>query len=408
MSHSANSLHPEPVYRWVIVISSAIMLAIAMGMMVNGFSVFFIPLFDEFGWQRGSVSLINFAGLMGLALGGIVMGRIADRTTTRTVCMAGALILGLCILASAWAQELWQFYTLFFLAGFMGAGALFTPLIANVGNWFKIGPGLALGIASAGQALGQGGVPFGTAVMIGAVGWRSTLMWLGVIALVTLIPLAMLIRQPPKQPKQHLQNNAPDEDQSPTPLSPNTTTAWLSIAVVFCCICMSVPLMHLVPLIQDRGIALEDAGSVIFIMLLVAIGGRLFFGKLADMIGAVQAYMIASLWQTVLVFGFVQFETLKAFYIFAIIYGFGYAGVMTSILVCVRVMTPLSRRATTLGVVTLFGWAGHGIGGFQGGYFFDLTGNYTLTYANAAGAGIINLIIVGSLYLTINRHRQTC
>ncbi len=381
------------------------MLAIAMGMMVNGFSVFFVSLFDEFGWQRGSVSLINFAGLMGLALGGIVMGRIADRTTTRTVCLAGALILGLCILASAWAQELWQFYALFFLAGLMGAGALFTPLIANVGNWFRIGPGLALGIASAGQALGQGGVPFVAAVMIGAVGWRSTLMWLGVIALVTLIPLAMLIRQPPKQPKQHLQNNAPDEDQSPTPLPPNTTTAWLSIAVVFCCICMSVPLMHLVPLIQDRGIALEDAGSVIFIMLLVAIGGRVFFGKLADMIGAIQAYMIASLWQTVLVFGFVQFETLNAFYIFAIIYGFGYAGVMTSILVCVRVMTPLSRRATTLGVVGLFGWVGHGIGGFQGGYFFDRTGDYTLTYTNAAGAGIINLIIVGSLYLTINRHR---
>ncbi len=381
------------------------MLAIAMGIMVNGFSVFFISLFDEFGWQRGSVSLINFAGLMGLALGGIVMGRIADRTTTRTVCLAGALILGLCILASAWAQELWQFYALFFLAGLMGAGALFTPLIANVGNWFRIGPGLALGIASAGQALGQGGVPFVAAVMIGAVGWRSTLMWLGVIALVTLIPLAMLIRQPPKQPKQHLQNNAPDEDQSPTPLPPNTITAWLSIAVVFCCICMSVPLMHLVPLIQDRGIALEDAGSVIFIMLLVAIGGRVFFGKLADMIGAIQAYMIASLWQTVLVFGFVQFETLNAFYIFAIIYGFGYAGVMTSILVCVRVMTPLSRRATTLGVVGLFGWVGHGIGGFQGGYFFDLTGDYTLTYTNAAGAGIINLIIVGSLYLTINRHR---
>ncbi len=163
--------------------------------------------------------------------------------------------------------------------------------------------------------------------------------------------------------------------------------------------------MHLVPMIQDRGIALEDAGSVIFIMLLVAIGGIVFFGKLADMIGAIQAYMIASLWQTVLVFGFVQHETLNAFYIFAIIYGFGYAGVMTSILVCVTVMTPLSRRATALGVVTLFGWVGHGIGGFQEGYFFDLTGDYTLTYANAAGVGIMNLIIVGSLYITISRRR---
>ncbi len=47
----------------------------------------------------------------------------------------------------------------------------------------------------------------------------------------------------------------------------------------------------------------------------------------------------------------------------------------------------LSRRAWALGIVTMFGWLGHGIGGYQGGYFFDMTGNYSLTYANAAIAG---------------------
>lgn len=40
---------------------------------------------------------------MGLALGGIVMDRVADHTTTRRVCLVGAVILGLCILASAHA-----------------------------------------------------------------------------------------------------------------------------------------------------------------------------------------------------------------------------------------------------------------------------------------------------------------
>ncbi len=171
---------------------------------------------------------------------------------TRKVCLFGALVLGLCILAAAWAQTLWQFYILFFLAGFLGAGSLFAPLIANVGNWFKYGAGLALGIASAGQALGQGGVPFATAVLIGAMGWRDTLTTIGVITLAALIPLAMLIRQPPKH---------------------------------------------------------------------------------------------------------------------------------------------------------LFGWIGHGIGGYQGGYFFDLSGGYTVTYANASLAGVINLIIVGSLYITIVRRK---
>ena len=134
MSETSEQIAPEPAYRWVIVFASAVMLAVAMGMMVNGISAFFIPLNEEFGWQRGAISAINLSGLMGLSVGGIVMGRLADQTNTRSVCLLGATVLGICILASAWANELWQFYSLYFVAGFLGAGALFSPLMANVGN----------------------------------------------------------------------------------------------------------------------------------------------------------------------------------------------------------------------------------------------------------------------------------
>jgi MFS family permease len=398
-------LESESSYRWVVVAASAVMLAVSMGLMVNGISVFLIPLNEEFGWQRGSVSLINFSGLVGLAFGGILMGRVADRTTTRRVCLLGATVLGLCILAAARAQSLWQFYLLFFVGGFLGAGSLFAPLIANVGNWFKKGAGLAVGIAAAGQALGQGGVPFGAAILIGAMGWRGALTTLGMIMLIVLIPLAMLIRQPPTSASASSERASIEDDQSPVPLETNTVVAWLAIAVLFCCICMSVPLMHLVPLIQDRGIPLEEAGSVLFLMLVVAILGRVAFGKLADMIGALKAYWIASLWQTVLVYYFVQLETLDSYYVFAVIFGFGYAGVMTGLLVCVRVLTPFSRRASALGIVLFFAWLGHGIGGYQGGFFFDLSGGYTLPFANAALAGTINLVLVGALYFTIKGRR---
>ena len=399
---------PEPVYRWVIVSASALMLALSMGMMVNGTSVFFIPLFEEFGWQRGAVSLINTSGLAGLAIGGILMGRIADKTPIRRVILVGAVVIGLCMLGALQASALWQLYALFFIAGFLGAGAIFAPLIANVGNWFKTGSGLALGIASAGQALGQGGMPYVMALLIGALGWRDALLSVGLTMLVLLISLAMLIKQPPKYTTSSDTVAADDllADTGDTGLiAPNAIALWLGAAAILCCTCMAVPLMHLVPLMQDRGISLEDAGSVLFVMLIVAIAGRIAFGKLADMIGAIRAYWIASCFQTVLVFFFIQIDTLYGYYIFAVIYGFGYAGVMTGILVCVRVLTPLSNRASVLGIVLFFAFMGHAIGGYQGGFFFDLTGNYTLTYANAAFAGILNLILIGALYITTNRRR---
>ena len=401
-NNGAGAEHP---YRWVIVGASAIMMAFGIGLISAGITAFIIPLHAEFGWQRGAVSFINTAGLVGVALGGIVMGRMADRTSARRAGLIGAVSLGLSLLAAARADALWQFFGLFFVAGFLGAGGLFTPLVANVGNWFTRNVGLALGIASAGQALGQGGVPFAAALLVSGIGWRDAFTVMGTVTLAVLVPLALLIRPPPKPPAAAMAGTAPDADQAPVPIAPGAVVLWLSAAVVFCCITMSVPLMHLVPLAQDRGIALNEAASIMFVMLLAGVVGRVAFGRLADMIGPVRTYLVASAWQTVLVFAFLQLEELNAFYMFALIYGFGYSGVMTSILVCVQMLTPVSRRAFALGIVVMFGWLGHGIGGYQGGYFFDLTGSYTLSYANAAFAGIINLMLIGALYITLNRRR---
>jgi sugar phosphate permease len=138
------------------------------------------------------------------------------------------------MLASSQALALWHLYVLFFLAGFLGAGSLFAPLVANAGNWFKTGVGLAIGIVSAGQALGQGGVPFVSAFLISAFGWRGAFASLGLIALTTLISLSMFIRKAPVTLAVKNQQNPSGADKSPVPLPTNFVIAWLRIGVLFC------------------------------------------------------------------------------------------------------------------------------------------------------------------------------
>ncbi len=384
-------------YGHVIVVAVAVMLAIAMGQLVNGLSVFFVPLEHAFGWPRAAVALINASGLFGLALGGIMMGSLADRTPIRHIALAGAVAVGLCVSLAAGADRLWQFYLLFFLAGLFGAG-LFGPAITLVGSWFPSGAGLAIGIAAAGQAAGQGGVPFATAFLIEVLGWRGALLAQGLLTLGVLVPLALLLREPLGAVRA-----GPGAHAEPTPLPRAVAIVWLSAAVLLCCTCMAVPLMHLVPLIQGLCIAATDASGVLFVMLLAAILGRVAFGKLADIIGPIPAYMTASLWQSVAVFAFTQIGSLSMFYVFAPVYGFGYAGVMTSVLVTARALTPAAGRATAIGIILAFAWLGHALGGFQGGYFFDLTGGYTAGFGNAALAGAVNLILLGSLLLVVRR-----
>lgn len=393
------TLQGEPRFRWFVVFSAALLLAIAMGTLVNGMSAFLVPLEDAFGWRRAETAAINSFGLIGIALGGIVMGFLADRLSTRTVCLVGASAMCAALMLSAHAKTLWQFYALFFVAGALGGGAFFAPVIALVGNWFRTSAGLAIGIASAGQALGQGLVPYGAGYLIETVGWQGALTYLGIICAATLIPLSFVMKEPPKDA-----SAATRLETEGRTLSPRLVLPALSIAVLGCCAGMAVPLIHLVPLIQAVCGVGAEAGGPLLLMLVSAIAGRVFFGRLADSIGPLRAWMAATAWQTTLMLGFMLLGTMQAFWVFAVLYGFGYGGVMTGVLVSVRALTPQASRASATGIVLAFAWLGHAAGGWQGGLTYDLTGAYFWAFANATFFGIVNLAIIGAVFWLVRRN----
>ena len=151
----------DPAYRWVILVATVPILAMVMGQLVNGLSVYFVPLEAEFGWTRGDIALINSLGLAGLALGCILMGFAADRFGVRRIVFLGIAATGAATLAASQASELWELYLLFFLAGLLGGGAISAPLTALVGSWFTRGAGLAIGIAAPPRKrLGRAGCRF--------------------------------------------------------------------------------------------------------------------------------------------------------------------------------------------------------------------------------------------------------
>lgn len=377
--------------RWFVVAAAALMLALIMGMLVNGITAFLIPMQADEGWARADVAAINSFGLLGLALGSAAMGFVADRIGIRAICMIAASVMGICLVLAAQATALWQLYLVFFIAGVFGGGALFAPLFAVVGNWFPAMAGLAIGIAAAGQAVGQGGVPFLAAWLIEGFGWRGAMRALGIGTLLILVPLATGMREP----RALAAGNAPPAAAPPIPV--NLVVPILGAAVFFCCACMAVPLMHLMPLMQGFCIPATDAGGVMLAMLVAAIIGRIAYGKLCDVIGPVQSWAVASALQVIGVAAFTQFETLRGFLNFGIVYGFAYAGVMTSVLVSARALTPAPRRASLMGVILSFAWLGHAFGGYQGAAAFDMTGSYTAGFVAGSVAGVLNLVLVGLL-----------
>jgi MFS family permease len=384
--------HP---YGWVIVAVSTMCFALGFG--AGGtVSVFMKPFEEEFGWLRADTSMAYTVHTIGAALGGLFWGSLSDRIGARKIAFLGATGMALGLAALRWQNDLIVLYTLFFLIGAVGFACLFAPILALTGLWFNKRKGMAMGIVTAGGAIGQGIVPYILQLLITDTGWRDAALYLGIGYFIVLFPLIFLLRPAPSSASMSQQARMSDANLWGVPHT--ITIPWLALAGVFCCVCMAVPLVHLVPLGIGLGCTPQVAAGMLLSLMIAGVFGRLFFGWLADRIGGLPAYFIASLAQTSVVFLFVQTKDIATLFQLSVLFGFGFAGVMTCLLICAREAAPLRISGTAIAIVSTAGWVGMGLGGYQAGYFYDMTASYFVSYANAAIAGVVNLAIVAALF----------
>ncbi|MFB3101686.1 MAG: MFS transporter [Alphaproteobacteria bacterium] len=389
-ANGAEQFEEQP-YGWVIIAVATLVLALAFGTNVT-VPVLVKPFEQEFGWSRAAISLAYTALTIGAAAGGLFWGSLSDKIGAKHIAMFGVVMLSGSLMLLGRQDQLWAIYVLYFIIGGFGFACLFAPLLALVGLWFNRRKGLAFGIVTAGGAIGQGVAPVILQMMISASDWRDAITYMGAGYFVVMIPLLLLLRPPPV-----LEASAAEVSRSDTNLwglPHRISIPWLAFAGIFCCICMAVPIVHLVPLGIGLNLSPETAVSLLATLMISGFFGRLFFGSLADRIGALYTYISASFLQTVMVFWFTQTQSLDVLYVLSAVFGFGFAGVMTSLLICAREAAPLRITGFATALVATTGWIGMGIGSYQGGYLYDLTGDYTWSYGIAAISGFINLAIV--------------
>lgn len=394
LSIVGNDRFAEQPYGWVVVGVATVCLALGFGANIT-VSIFMTPFELEFGWLRADISMAYTALTVGAAIGGIVWGSLSDRIGAGKIGILGAFALSFGLIALRWQNQLSLLYLLYFLIGALGFAALFTPMVALAGKWFNQRKGLAIGIVTAGGAIGQGLVPYLARLMITEVGWRDAALYLGLGYLVILLPLLFLLKPAPAA--EHAVEGVRLTDANLWGMPHGISIPWLALAGVFCCVCMAVPLVHLVPLGIDLGCSPQTAAGLLLSLMIAGVFGRLFFGWLADHIGGLPAYFLASLAQTSVVFWFTQTGNITLLFQLSVLFGFGFAGVMTCLLICAREAAPLRMSGSAMAIVSTMAWLGMGVGSYQAGYFYDLTGAYVLSYGNAALAGIANLAVVALL-----------
>ncbi|MBM3481513.1 MAG: MFS transporter [Alphaproteobacteria bacterium] len=353
----------------------------------------------EFGAARGGASLPYSATMLGFALGGVAMGRLADRFGVLAPLVLGALALCAGYVGAAQATALWQFVLLQgVLIGFLGSSTVFGPLVADISLWFDKRRGMAVGICASGNYLAGTIWPPLIQAGIDSIGWRATYVAVGVACVATMLPLAMVLRRPPPPAKPGV---AGAGEAGAMPVSARTLQALLVVAGLTCCLAMAMPQVHIVAYCGDLGYGVARGAEMLSLMLGFGVASRLASGWICDRIGGVKTLLLGSAFQCAALVLYLPFDGLTSLYVVSILFGLSQGGIVPSYAIIVREYMPASEAGTRVGLVLMATIVGMAIGGWLSGYIFDLTGSYRAAFVAGIGWNLVNLSI--ALWLLANR-----
>jgi MFS family permease len=360
----------------------------------------------DFGIARGEASLPFTLTMAGFGLGGIVMGRLADRFGIVIPLMIGAVALGAGYALSGIVGGIGTFALAQGLLGF-GSAATFGPLMTDTSHWFLRRRGIAVAIASSGNYLSGTIWPPVIQHFISTDGWRSTQIWIGVICVVTLIPLSLLLRR--RAPSQHSAASHADAAGKLETLgvSSNALMVLLCIAGIACCVAMSMPQVHIVAYCGDLGYGPARGAEMLSLMLGFGLVSRISSGFIADRIGGVATLLLSSVLQGVALLLYVFFDGLFSLYVISALFGLFQGGIVPMYAIIVREYFAPQQAGTRLGVVLLATLGGMALGGWMSGLIFDLTGSYQAAFLNGLGWNLVNVSIVTWLLFRPGRRLVT-
>ena len=390
----------KPIYfGWYVCAATVFIGFVSVGAR-NSFGVFVIPMSEEFGWTRFTVSIAAALGVLANGLTQPFMGQLFDRTGGRKVILTGLAVLGVStILLSLTFHILFLVFMFGFIASMAQSGPALSNTAALMSRWFKRRRATAISINSA--ALSLGGmimVPF-SMYLLQATSWRIAWVGLGIIVL-TSLPLAyFFIRERPSDLGLY-----PDGDPAPPIDGPDrrrrelkgplevenwresfkSAPIWQMAGSYFVCGTTTFVLsVHFIPFaMEERGVSGATAATIFGYMMGLNIIGALGSGILADKIGGTKNWLaLVYLMRGAAYILLLTVDSVAGLWIFATVAGFSWVATLPLTSSLTADVYGLKALGTISGITFMF----HQIGGFASvllaGLLFDITGSYVLPFA---------------------------
>ena len=347
---------------------------------------------------RSIPALASALAWLGSGVGGILMGRLADKVGTRWTVICGALMIGLGLVISTLGPPwpLWVGHGLFI--GLIGLGGINAPMYIYVSRWFDRRRGSALALISSGSYLAGAMWPPLFERVIADFGWRQTMLWYGALEIVVIIPLAITyFSAPPEVIHPVASTDGTGARARVLGWPPNVVFAVMCVAAVLCCIPMAMPQGHLVAFCSDLGIASSTGALMLSVLLGTAFLSRQIWGAISDRIGGLATVLIGSGWQAASMTALLLTQNEVGLFTVAAAFGLGFSGIIPAYVLALRELFPASEASWRIPTLLLFSGCGMALGGWLAGLLYDHFGYYAPAFAAGIGANILNLVFVGIL-----------
>jgi predicted MFS family arabinose efflux permease len=349
------------------------------------FAVLYLPLVEAFGASRGETATVQ--GLV-LLLGGMaapLIGHAFDRLGPRRLLPAGAAVAALGMAAASQASSLGAVLGLYGVVAGLGLAAIGSQTnMVIAALWYPAARARAVALADLGTGLGAFCfVPLGQ-TLVGALGWRATLLVWAALLLALVVPTNLFQHVPAATSVRPAPARAGRARSSLAGALGAPAFWWLAATRFFSACAFPVVNTHAVAYAIGQGVSAPLAATALGSVSLVSLAGRMTTGMLADRIGRAPALtvMFASAALGVGCLGLLALHGSPR-WLWAFVVLFGMAQGSSGIVASARAADVFA--GPTFGVI--YGWLalavgpGEALGVWAAGAIFDRTGSYLPAFA---------------------------
>jgi len=281
---------PRWYFGWNIVAAAAFLTLLSSGLRLS-FGPFFLPMAHDLGFSRSLLASIVAVGMMAYGLGMPLAGAVIARFGTRPVLLTGNAIVIVAVLWTISTAHTWGFFFAFGLL--LSLGLAFTSPVALtpvISHWFTRRRGMALFFLSTGSMAGMAVMTPVLSIAIEHFGWRATLVGYAVVFTLITLPAALFVVR--DDAPEHTDLSAEEFARQRASAPPQSLTLreamstapfWKIFFGLFACgFSMNLLGTHGMPMLMDHGFDPFTSSMGIGLIGLVAIGGTVVLGRVAD------------------------------------------------------------------------------------------------------------------------------